>query len=64
MRRSMSMSASQYATRSENRLSGVSVVSPGCSSDRSISLAFSPRSAAAAVATELCTWRVLPSQSR
>jgi hypothetical protein len=64
MRPSMSMSASQYATRSANRLSGVSVVSADCSSDRSTSRAFNARSAAAAVAPELCTWRVLPSQSR
>jgi hypothetical protein len=42
----------------------VSVVSAGWGSDRATSLAFSARSAAAAVAPLLCTCRVLPSQSR
>ena len=63
IRPSMSMSASQYSTRSLNRLSGVSVVSADCSSDRSTSLAFNARSAALAVAPEHCTWRLWPSQS-
>ena len=66
MRPSISMSASQYVARSANRLSDVSVVSAGCSWDRSTNLAFNARSAAAAAAAVpvLCTWRVLPPQSR